>query len=142
MTSAKYQSETFEESYISKSRIKVTEKFEVYVLPALKWIQMAFKDASICDVASWYPQKKWIIENGIKTQMHDDLDCGQDWWDIQSEIGSKGSYLPLVLYADATLVSSFNGRQFHPIIGRFGVIPGKIRNSYGRGGGTLLGLGF
>lgn len=51
----------------------------------------------------------------------------------------SGIYLPIVLYSDATLLTRFNQRSFHPVNVRLAGIPGDLRNTYRRGGITLIG---
>lgn len=56
----------------------------------------------------------------------------------QTEIGDRGCVVPLLLYADKTTVSSFNGRTFHPVIARMGNLPAAMRNGQRHGGGFLV----
>lgn len=42
-------------------------------------------------------------------------------------------------YSDAALASRFNGRKFHPVIWRPAFMPSYYRNSFGYGGGILMG---
>jgi hypothetical protein len=58
---------------------------------------------------------------------------------IQDELGTDGVHIPLIYYADATLISNFRGKLFHPVIMRIGNIPSCVRNTYQRGGGALVG---
>lgn len=51
----------------------------------------------------------------------------------------SGIYLPIVLYSDATLLTRFNQRSFHPVNVRLAGIPGDLRNTYQHGGITLIG---
>lgn len=57
---------------------------------------------------------------------------------IQDAVGSAACVLPIMLYADKTTVSSFNGKTFHPVIARLGNLPANIRDGRGYGGGTLV----
>lgn len=49
----------------------------------MTWISEMVRDSNISRIIKWYPAKKYIVEEGVQLQMRDDIECGQDWWDIQ-----------------------------------------------------------
>ena len=131
------------------------ETFSVELCSALDWVRDAVTNKHICKITSWHPYKKFLVVDGLEIEMLDDVDCGQDWWDIQvmlnfhsqsilsywfqDSITAPGIHIPLIIYADSTNISTFKNRSFHPIIGRLGIVPASVRNSIKVGSGTLLG---
>jgi Plavaka transposase len=120
----------------------------------MDWIKELVKDPMLAPILAWYPVQKFLIRNGKETQFSDDVNCGSDWWEIQvsylllgsrllrgtqDEIGSEGVYAPLIFYADATKMSHFGGKMFHPVVLCLGNVPSRLRNGIGKGGGVLVG---
>lgn len=47
--------------------------------------------------------------------------------------------MPLILYSDATSITRFKNKSFHPVVLRLASMSRSIRNGYERGGGVLIG---
>jgi hypothetical protein len=141
---------------VSVNKEKVSEVHGVLVRDLLDWIKCNLRDMDLCAKSNWYPMKKYfVLDDQSEHRFADDIECADDWWqdqvrtvnqdcihstdNMQSRRGDVGVCVPIILYADKTTISSFNGHTFHPIIARMGNIWGSIRNTYDRGGGFLVG---
>jgi hypothetical protein len=50
----------------------------------MAWLQEFIKDPALAKVFNWYPVRKYLVdEHGKETRLWDDVDCGEDWWDVQ-----------------------------------------------------------
>jgi len=58
---------------------------------------------------------------------------------FKDHVGEDGTLVPLIFYADATSITRFKNKSFHPVVMRIATMERSIRNSYERGGGTLIG---
>lgn len=82
-----------------------------------------------------------IAEGEGEVEALDDIGSGSDLWEFQTTLGDLGIATPLIFFSDATLITRFNGRKFHPVIMRNGLVPISIRNQEGvTGSGTVVGM--
>lgn len=156
-----FEERTFTEGYISRYGEEVTEEFTICIRPVKQWLLEMAKDPIISRLMEWYPRKKYINIGGTEEEFRDDLDGGIKWWEIQvgwlasythcpshdhcnwqdkiSADDPDGIFVPLIAYSDATSLAKFNNRKFHPVNLRIAGIPASLRNTYQRGGCTLIG---
>jgi hypothetical protein len=61
----------------------VEEELAVHVRPVMDWILELTKDRKLTQLFNWYPVRKYIVKDGKETQFLDDVDCREDWWQVQ-----------------------------------------------------------
>lgn len=101
------------------------------------------KDPELFPRMQLWPTQKFIrfSDGEAEIEIFDDISTGRDYWGFQDAIGTAGIATPLIFFSDATLISRFNGRKFHPVIMRNGLVPVGIRNREGEfGSGTVVGM--
>ena len=97
------------------------------------------------------------VEGGPEVRIRDDIECGDDWFEMQvsisrfnslsacglnekqTSIGPDKSLAPGLVYADDTIISRFGDITFHPVRLFLGMLPSWIRNGYQNGGSILIG---
>jgi hypothetical protein len=119
----------------------VIEEFEIYVRDIVACIKEHFYDIDLLKNMDYWPMKKFLCLGDYQeeVQIFDDVQSGLDSWAKQDLLGTEGISLPLILFADATAISRFNGCKFHPVILRNGLIPSHLRSGSNFGGGLLVG---
>ncbi|KAF8495052.1 hypothetical protein BU17DRAFT_72535 [Hysterangium stoloniferum] len=79
-------------------------------------------------------------DGNIVTQLYDDIDSGESWWNIQNALQHNPDlphcFLPLHIWLDKGKVSTTV--KLHPALLRAGFLPGDIRNGSGNGGAVLF----
>ncbi|KAF8527226.1 hypothetical protein JB92DRAFT_3081531 [Gautieria morchelliformis] len=105
------------------------------------WIRDLVTDPSLSSSLILYPVKKFLHANGGITQIFDEINTGQTWWDIQEQLPYypylPHCFLPLHLWLDKGKVSSTV--TMHPILLRPGFLPRAIQNGSGNRGAVLIG---
>ncbi|KAJ7253263.1 hypothetical protein C8J57DRAFT_1660481 [Mycena rebaudengoi] len=132
----------FKRGTVSETFEGQTYSFEFSYRDPWEWILDIVTDPTLADALLWYPVEKYVRgQDGRFVRLYDDLNTGREWWDIQNSLptmeGLPHCYLPLHIWLDKGKVSSHV--QMHPIVGRCGVVPARIRNASGNGGGVLFG---
>jgi hypothetical protein len=141
MKSHKFQRKTFKCSYTNRNGETVTEEFEVYVRDIIDCLKEHLYDIDLLKSMNWWATRKFLCLGNIQeeVQIFDDVQSGFDLWAKQDILGKEGISLPLIFFADATAISRFNGRNFHPVILQNGLIPSHLRSGSNFGGGLLIG---
>lgn len=117
------------------------EEYGIYVRDIVDCLKEHLQDNALLGQLNLWPTKRFLCLSNIlqETQILDDVQSASDSWAKQDILGENGITVPLILYADATLISRFNGRKFHPVILRNGLVPSHFRSGTEFGGGILIG---
>lgn len=141
---------------------EISIDFEYQICSILDIVRNIVRDPLLASYIQWYPTKRSLIVDGKEQRFIDDVDCVDDWWNIQvsrtpffftfiyslytdllrkqTVVGQVGGvFFGMMLYADGTQAYRFGGKMFHPIILRIANLPSYIRNTTGKGGGVLVG---
>ncbi|KZT31507.1 hypothetical protein SISSUDRAFT_1067699 [Sistotremastrum suecicum HHB10207 ss-3] len=137
----------FPEFQLASAEVKVmgeTVKFQFYWRDPWEWIQTLVTDPSLASEIRWYPRRKFYHDGQRRTRIYDDVDSGDLWWRVQSQISSQfiertpHCYLPLHYWSDKGKVSARVKK--HPVVLRPCFLPRGIRNGSGNGGGVIIAL--
>ncbi|TDL21304.1 hypothetical protein BD410DRAFT_298266 [Rickenella mellea] len=136
----KFMTKTSSAAYNDYTGEEVHVEFEYQVCSLLDVVRNVIRDPVLSRHIQWFPTRRFLIIDGKEQQFIDDVDCTLDWWTYQTIVAPIGGiYIPLMIYADGTQAYRFRGKKFHPIILRLAFLPSDIRNTTGKGGGTLIG---
>ncbi|KDQ16697.1 hypothetical protein BOTBODRAFT_97965, partial [Botryobasidium botryosum FD-172 SS1] len=133
-----FEKKTFTASYESAGK-NVTQEFEIHTRSPKDWICELVEDKHLAGHIQWYPVKKYKCEDGKEIHFFDEPLTATDCHDAQDALPEGACAIHLSIYSDATQIARFNGKSFHPVVGRVLNISDEKRNVAGHGGGTLLG---
>lgn len=78
---------------MAKDSSIATEDLRTHICPIMTWITDIVSDRSLCEIAQWYPTKKFLCYSGRRIEVMDDVDGGQLWWDKQVSTSSLSQSL-------------------------------------------------
>ncbi|KAJ7768112.1 hypothetical protein DFH07DRAFT_1008731 [Mycena maculata] len=131
----------FETGEISADFEGKTYTFQFQYRDPWKWILELVTDPSLAPHFKWYPVRKFLHDDGRKTQIYDGPNTGKLWWRVQDSLPSVADlphcFVPAILWLDKGIITKHVRK--HPIMGRLASLPSAIRNGSGNGGGVLFG---
>ncbi|KAG8693215.1 hypothetical protein FRC08_009259, partial [Ceratobasidium sp. 394] len=92
------------------------------------------------DEFAWYPEQIYVQNptDGTPMRLWEESWHGDDFWNLQNEVGHDTRILYIQLYMDATSVSIYGGIKVWPVYMWLGNIPSALRRKRGVGGGILV----
>ncbi|KAF8521919.1 hypothetical protein BU17DRAFT_87479 [Hysterangium stoloniferum] len=73
----------FKKSSVSEVYDGKEYTFDFYYHDPWQWILSLVTDATLAKHLIQYPVKKYLHDDNIVTQLYDDIDSGESWWNIQ-----------------------------------------------------------
>ncbi|KAF8512016.1 hypothetical protein BU17DRAFT_96665 [Hysterangium stoloniferum] len=130
----------FKKSSVSEVYDGKEYTFDFYYCAPWQWILSLVTDATFTKHLIWYPVKKYLHDDNIVTQLYDDIDSGESWWNIQNALQHNPDlphcFLSLHIWLDKGKVST--AVKLHPALLQAGFLPGDIRNGSGNRGAVLF----
>ncbi|KAG9086597.1 hypothetical protein FS749_003534 [Ceratobasidium sp. UAMH 11750] len=108
------------------------------VFPALSSI---VRDPELFEHFALHPEQPFIRrseQDPTPMRFWEELQHGDDWWQMQDSIPDSRSILFLCVYIDETNVSTIGGVDVWPVYMWVGNLPGSIRRQRNKKGGAIL----
>ncbi|KAJ7220258.1 hypothetical protein GGX14DRAFT_515671 [Mycena pura] len=116
--------------------------FTIHFRDPWKWILEIVTDPSLAKHIVWYPHRKYLVVDGMRQRLRDEVYSADLWWDMQSKLphisGMHHCLVPVMLWLDEGRVTSHT--NMYPMLLRSLSLPSAIRNGSGNGGSWLAGF--
>ncbi|KAF7317548.1 hypothetical protein MKEN_00841700 [Mycena kentingensis (nom. inval.)] len=133
-----FQSRDLDEEFDGELRT-----FTMWFRSVWEWIIELVTDPSLAEHIVWYPQRKYLVVDGVRDRLREDEFYSADlWWEMQDKLphvpGMHHCIFPLMLWLDEGRITSHT--DMYPMLVRALALPAPIRNGSGNGGSFLVGF--